>query len=125
MKANKITVILGVIVVMIAIISALMMSDSLGSFIHIPAVVLVVLVAGGLGLTSYRGGGLVSYIDVCKKYFISAGVLGTIMGIIMVLTRIEDPSNWGPGAGAALLSVFYGIVFYCITDALVAGSREV
>lgn len=125
MKANKITAILGIIVFMVAIVGAIKMGGRIMTFIFIPAGFLVVLVAGGLGLACYRGGGLLGYAEACKKHFISAGILGTIIGIIQMLAHLEDPSAWGRGAAVALLSVFYGVVLYCISDVLVAQAREV
>ena len=61
----------------------------------------------------------------CKKHFISAGILGTIMGIIILLANLESSEAMGKGVAFALLSVFYGVVLYCISDALVTGAREV
>ena len=124
MKAKPITVVLGIFVFVVAIGVAILLGPERYMFINVPTAVFVILVAGGLGLASYRGGGLLGYIEACKKHFISAGILGTIIGTIQVLTIVADPSGVGIGIAVALLSVFYGVVLYCISDALVAGVRK-
>ena len=93
-------------------------------FIIPPTAVFVILAAGGLGLASYRDGGLLGYIEACKKHFISAGILGTIIGTIQTLLMIPEPSGIGAGIAISLVSTFYGGVLYCISDALVGGFRK-
>ena len=63
MKANKITLMAGIVVFMVAMGSLLVLGGYFAMFIHIPTAFFVVLMAGGLGLTAYRGGGLLRYID--------------------------------------------------------------
>ncbi|HLS54310.1 MAG TPA: MotA/TolQ/ExbB proton channel family protein [Tissierellaceae bacterium] len=36
------------------------------------------------------------------------GMLGTLIGLIVMLTRLDDPSNIGPGMATALITTFYG-----------------
>jgi len=36
------------------------------------------------------------------------GMLGTLIGLIVTLTRLDDPSNIGPGMATALITTFYG-----------------
>ncbi len=40
------------------------------------------------------------------------GMIGTIMGLVLVLKALDDPSQLGPKMAVALLSTFYG-VFFC------------
>ncbi len=121
MKAKPITVVLGIFVFVVAIGVAILLGPERYMFINVPTAVFVILVAGGLGLASYRDGGLLGYIEACKKHFITAGILGTIIGTIQTLAIVENPSGIGVGFAVALLSVCYGVVLYCISDALVGG----
>ena len=90
------------------------------AFVHIPSFLFVIGVASGLGLASYSGNGMIAYISGCKKHFISAGVVGTVIGTVQMLSTLDDPSQIGKGMAVALLSIFYGVVFYCAADSLVS-----
>ncbi|MBW8886409.1 MAG: MotA/TolQ/ExbB proton channel family protein [Fibrobacteres bacterium] len=39
------------------------------------------------------------------------GLVGTLMGLIVMLGRLEDPSKLGPGLSLALTSTLYGLLF--------------
>jgi len=89
-------------------------------FIDIPSILIVLLVGGSLGMASYKGGGFVGYMKACKKHFISAGILGTVIGMIQILQNLSNPEHIGPGLAIALLTIFYGVILYCIADAISA-----
>lgn len=38
------------------------------------------------------------------------GMMGTVIGLVIMLSRMEDPSRIGPGMAAALLTTLYGLV---------------
>ena len=124
MKANPVAVVLGIFVFMVGTGVAILLGPGKLMFIHIPTVIFVIPVAGGLGLASYRGGGLLRYIEACKKHFISAGILGMIIGTVHATANLANLSTILIGITVALLSAFYGAVLYCISDALVAGVRK-
>lgn len=42
-------------------------------------------------------------------YAPSFGMLGTLIGLIQMLSTMDDPSNIGPGMAIALITTFYGI----------------
>ncbi len=59
----------------------------------------------------------------------SFGMLGTLIGLIQMLSRLEDPSTLGPAMAVALLTTFYGmlmasLVFNPIANKLGLRSRE-
>ena len=41
---------------------------------------------------------------------ISSGLLGTIIGLIMMLQNLDDPTAIGPAMAVSLLTLFYGIL---------------
>jgi flagellar motor component MotA len=123
MKNRSVTFVLGLIVFIAAIVLALSTGGSLPTFIHIPSFLFVAGVAGGLGIATYKGGGLLGYIAACRKHFIPAGVLGTVIGVILTLRNLESPSQIGTGIAVALFTIFYSLMFYCVADALVARAK--
>jgi len=49
--------------------------------------------------------------DVFKKMAVFApgfGMIGTLIGLVQMLTRLEDPSAIGPAMAVAILTTFYG-----------------
>ena len=120
LKNNAFTFLLGIGLFSAAILIALMVGGRMLAFVHVPSLLFVIGVAAGLGLASYSGNGMIAYISGCKKHFISAGVVGTVIGTVQMLTTLDDPSQIGKGMAVALLSIFYGVVFYCAADSLVS-----
>lgn len=56
--------------------------------------------------------------DVCRlfeKLFIGTGVLGTLIGVVFVLSRLGDPAKMGPALAVSLLSSVYGVLFYLLS----------
>jgi len=57
------------------------------------------------------------------------GMVGTIIGLVLMLKRMNDPSTIGPAMAVALLTTFYGaimanLVFNPMAGKLRARSRE-
>lgn len=57
------------------------------------------------------------------------GMVGTIIGLVIMLLQLDDPSSLGPGVAFALLTTFYGIVlsqlvFHPIADKLAKQSQD-
>lgn len=57
------------------------------------------------------------------------GMLGTIMGLIIMLQSMDDPAALGPGMALALITTFYGslfanVIFLPISDKLGTRSEE-
>lgn len=123
MKNKGATFILGLIIFVGAILQVILFGGSPVVFVNFPSIIFVAGIAGGLGLAAYKGGGFIEYVLACKKYFIPAGVLGTVVCIVLILRALEDPSKIGMGIAVALLSAFYGLVFYCVADALLINTK--
>jgi len=118
MKLKSICIILGLFAFIIAITAAISFGGGSLMFIHIPSLAFVLAAGGSLGMACYRGGGFLEYIKACKKHFISAGVLITIISTIQMLRNLFSPDSIGAGVAVGLLPIFYGIILYCITDAI-------
>lgn len=67
--------------------------------------------------------------ETLGKYTPAFGMLGTIMGLILMLKNMDDPAALGPGMALALITTFYGslfsnVVYLPIADKLGTRSAE-
>ena len=49
--------------------------------------------------------------DALGKYAPAFGMIGTLVGLVIMLQNMDDPSRIGPGMAIALLTTLYGAVF--------------
>ncbi len=49
------------------------------------------------------------------------GMLGTLIGLVQMLSRLQDPSNIGPAMAVALLTTFYGSLLSTLFFLPIAG----
>ncbi len=49
------------------------------------------------------------FFDTLASYAPGFGLLGTLIGLIMMLSNINDPKTIGPNMGIALVTTFYGV----------------
>ena len=82
-------------------------------------IVIVIGAPAGLALIKHKKGeGSLGIIRNFKRYVIHIGVLGCVIGFIqMGAANITDMTVYARGSGIAILTVFYGIIIYCILDA--------
>ncbi|EPR30657.1 MotA/TolQ/ExbB proton channel [Alkalidesulfovibrio alkalitolerans DSM 16529] len=62
--------------------------------------------------------------DVFKglaAYAPSFGMIGTLIGLVQMLTRLDDPSSLGPAMAVALTTTFYGIILSTLIFLPIAG----
>ncbi len=52
------------------------------------------------------------------------GMLGTLIGLIMMLKKINDPSSLGPGMALALITTFYGMILANLIFLPIAGKLK-
>lgn len=67
--------------------------------------------------------------ETLGKYAPAFGMLGTIIGLIIMLKNMDDPAALGPGMALALITTFYGslfsnVVFLPVADKLGIRSSE-
>ncbi len=121
---TKLLAFLGLVIFASLVIGSIALGRSGLVFVRIPSAVFVVGVAGALGLASYKGGGIVAYIACCKRFCIPAGITGTLIGVVQMLQNISDYAQIGAYLGVAFLGVFYGVICYCIADAIVTKAAD-
>ncbi len=57
-------------------------------------------------------------------YSPSFGLIGTLIGLVQMLTNLNDPSKVGPGMAVALLTTFYGALLSSLIFQPVAGKLK-
>lgn len=67
--------------------------------------------------------------ETLGKYAPAFGMLGTIIGLVLMLKNMNDPASLGPGMALALITTFYGsllanVLFLPIADKLGTRSGE-
>ncbi len=70
-----------------------------------------------------------SIFDTMGTYFPAFGMIGTLIGLVQMLRKLDDPSGIGPGMAVALITTFYGavlanLVFLPIADKLKRKNEE-
>ena len=50
------------------------------------------------------------FFETMATYAPGFGLLGTLIGLIMMLSNLEDPKSIGPNMGIALVTTFYGLL---------------
>ena len=52
----------------------------------------------------------IHFFDTMAQYAPGFGFLGTLIGLVMLLSELENPENLGPSMSTALVTTFYGIL---------------
>jgi flagellar motor component MotA len=117
--------IIGLFIFLFIIIASIWLGGSLGQFVHFPSLVFVVIVSFGLALMKYRkGNGRSGFMTNLRRYAIPSGVIGCLIGFVQIGANVSDPSQIPAGVGVAILTIFYGLILYCIIDALAEQKHE-
>ena len=60
-----------------------------------------------------------------QSYAVGSGVLGTLVGVVIMLGNLDDPARIGPGLAVAHLTLVYGLLLaYAIQLPIVASLRR-
>ncbi|MFH1379249.1 MAG: motility protein A [bacterium] len=62
--------------------------------------------------------------NVASTYFPAFGMIGTIIGLILMLANLQDQSQIASGMAVALLTTFYGLVFGFLLCMPIAGKLK-
>ncbi|MBD3272158.1 MAG: motility protein A [Elusimicrobia bacterium] len=62
--------------------------------------------------------------SVASTYFPAFGMIGTIIGLILMLANLQDQSQIASGMAVALLTTFYGLVFGFLMCMPIAGKLK-
>ncbi len=74
-----------------------------------------------IGYMSSRHEQGIRFFEQLSKYSPSFGLLGTVIGLIKLLSKLENPEAVGPGMSLALITTFYGIFFSSLLFLPMAG----
>jgi len=111
--------ILGLLIFLFVIFSPIYIGGGPLRFVHFPSIGFVIILSSGLALIKYqKGDGKLNFITNLKKYSIPSGVIGCLIGIIQMCSNYTDPAQLPAGVAVAVLTIFYGLILYCIIDAL-------
>lgn len=74
--------------------------------------------------TSQRHAGSAGILRKSAEVAPAMGLIGTLVGLVQMLGRLEDPSSIGPAMAVALLTTFYGAVLSTMVFAPLASKLE-
>ncbi|MBA95236.1 MAG: motility protein A [Rickettsiales bacterium] len=63
----------------------------------------------------------VSFFEQMSKYAPGYGLIGTLIGLILLMATLSDPSSLGPSMAIALITTFYGSVLTNVVFGPIAG----
>ncbi|MFC1650788.1 MotA/TolQ/ExbB proton channel family protein [Candidatus Latescibacterota bacterium] len=147
----KVSMIVGIIIVIAFLLFGIISGGSLALFINIPSALIVggVLIGGSLISFGFAvplkavkeallGRGVqaldelkiyINFFNLASQLSIAGGVAGTLIGLINMLAKMDDPSSIGPAMAVALITVLYGVflsefVFQPLKHALITKSAD-
>ena len=119
---------LSIVLIILSIIFALIISGNIRTFIDIPSLLVVILpvIASIPARHGFHGfGALLKESEERKDILhsmgataIIAGVLGTHIGVVIMLGNLADPKAIGPAMAVAILPTFYGLFIFLLTTIL-------
>ncbi len=65
------------------------------------------------------------FFDTLAKYAPGFGLLGTLIGLIMMLQNLKNPETIGPNMGIAMVATFYGVLLANLVFTPLAGRLEI
>jgi chemotaxis protein MotA len=67
----------------------------------------------------------ITFFETLAAYAPGYGLLGTLIGLIMMLSNLDDPKTIGPNMGIALVTTFYGVLFSNLIFLPLAGRLQI
>ena len=133
--------ILGFILMIILIAFGLIQTTQLGYYVDIGRAIVTVVVTVGALMMSY-GSCLGSAVKASfsresdaqtlklavavfkrgRSYAVVSGALGSVVGMVIMLKNLDDPSALGPGLAMCLLTLLYGLALAYLVLLPVVGS---
>ena len=129
--AMNIRMVLGGGFVVLLVVVAMRFGGTLGAFIDMPSVFIVVGVTVGatiwsspmsdigLAVAKSLGSGPISEEEAHRAHAVlqhaanaavAGGTIGTVIGLVQMLQNLDDPSAIGPAMAVALLTLLYGLL---------------
>lgn len=119
---------IGFTITLVAIILAASLGSNASAFVDIPALLFVATVGFGILLASHgwqcvwqflsspfvskvpNGQQMKMVAQTGMSAFVAAGWIGTLIGVVQMLSALDDPAKLGMGAAITLLTALYGYV---------------
>ena len=110
---------LGIILFIVLVIATILSVDSVGIFMDMPSLIIVVL--GALIYSFSAGGDSIDRLDNFGFGAVRMGWIGFIIGIVLMANRkmILDMELFSSAFAVAMLPIFYGYLFQIITNMIV------
>ena len=67
----------------------------------------------------------IRFFEQMAKYAPGFGLLGTLIGLIMMLAQLDDPATLGPSMSVALVTTFYGVLLSNLVFLPLAGRLQI
>ena len=81
------------------------------------------VIAGGVfmafSVSGHRENALVARLEAFRTGCIFFGVIGTLLGVIMMIANVDDPKAVGPALALALLTLLWAAVFNYIAKLVI------
>ena len=125
-KGNMAMTIVGIVMLIIAIIMLFFGGGSMGMaispalLIDLPSLILITVIMTGLILLSGKRDKFAVF-ELIDKSVMSVGIFVCLFTVIVILSRLDDPSAIGPHLAVCILSLFYAIIIKLVAIAYLAG----
>lgn len=119
---------LSVALIVLSIILALVLTGHIKTFIDLPSLLVVILpvlasIPARHGLEGFKI--LINSGDEKKEVLhsmgatgIISGVLGSHIGVVIILANMSKPDSLGPALAVSLLPTFYGLFIFLLTTVI-------
>ncbi|MAA80309.1 MAG: hypothetical protein CL916_13730 [Deltaproteobacteria bacterium] len=71
-----------------------------------------------------RGITRIHLVEGIRRIALPAGILGTLIGFMMMLINMSDPSAFAPAFRIAMLTSWYGVIVYAITSWILRNTND-
>ena len=88
----------------VMLLMGILAGGTLAAFIDAPRILIVLGIS--LPLVYVRGFSWQRF----RRLLVSAGAIGTVTGLVLMLQNLDDPAQIGPGMATALITLYYAFV---------------
>ncbi len=115
---------IGLLIFLFVLSAGIFLGGSLVQFVHFPSMGFVIIASSGLALMRHRkGDGTQDFLAHLKRYAIPTGVIGCLIGFVQMGRNLSSPEHIPAGVSVAVLTIFYGLILYCIIDTFTGRQR--
>ena len=99
-------------VAFVMLVMGILAGGTVGAFIDAPSLLIVIGIS--VPLVYVRG---FSWKRL-RRLLVSAGAIGTVTGLVLMLQNLDDPAQIGPGMATSLITLYYALVAAAFCRAL-------